>query len=249
MGNKGQRIARPTGTTRSHAVVRRVLASATCAALVALAANADAALYKWIDEHGEVHYSDKLTADAVNRANYELNRQGVTVRKTEPARVVVKQVPKTDSEAQRMREAERERVIAARRDRALIESYANEGEIDLAKTRAIATIDGQLQSAHAFIAQMEKRRAELDARKATFAPRPVPGEIPREIETIDAEVARQNEFIAGKVKESAAVAARYDADKRRYRELRGEPSGAVVTSGDERYSTSQPVGIEFTNSH
>ncbi|MDQ2915559.1 MAG: hypothetical protein M3R40_00075, partial [Pseudomonadota bacterium] len=128
------------------------------------------------------------------------------------------------------------------------ESYTNEGEIDLAKSRAIATIDGQVQSAAAFIAQMTKRRAELESEKVTFAPRPVPGAIEREIETIDAELARQNELIASKKKESATVAARYEADRQRFIELRnGQPSGAVVTSSDGRYSATQPAGIKLTS--
>ena len=211
------------------------------------AGTAQAVLYKWTDEHGVVHYSDKLPVEAVNRANAQLSGQGITVRRTEQARTLAQRAPQTDSEAQKLREAEREHLIAERRDRALIESYANEAEIDLAKSRAIATIDGQMQSAQAFIAQISKRRKELEDRKATFAPRPVPGEIPREIETIDAEIERQNDYIAGKTKESASVAARYDNDKQRYRELKGATSGAIVTSSDGRYATSQPIGIELTS--
>jgi len=213
------------------------------------AGTAHAALYKWTDEHGIVHYSDKLPVEAVNRANAQLSGQGITVRRTEQVRTAAQRVPQTETEAQKLREADRDRVVAERRDRALIESYANEAEIELAKSRAIATIDGQVQSARVFVAQIAKRRKELDDRKATFAPRPVPGEIPREIETIDAEIDRQNEFMAAKAKESANVAARYDADKQRYRELKGMTSGAIVTSSEGRYATSQPVGMEFTSAH
>jgi hypothetical protein len=215
-----------------------------------VAGNAGAALYKWADERGVIHYSDQLPPDAVNRASYELNRQGVTVHKTEQARPVVQRVPKNESEEQRMRQEERERMIAARRDRALVESYTNEGEIDLARSRAVATIDGQVQSAQAFIAQMSKRREELERQRVTYAPRPVPGQIGREIETIDAELARQNDFIAARKKEAATVAARYDADKLRFRELRSaQTTGAVVTTGDGRRSATQPVGIELTSAH
>jgi len=223
---------------------RRVPALLLCALLAA--GHAQAALYKWTDDHGVVHYSDKLPIEAVNRANSELSRQGVTLRKTEQARPVVQQhIAKTESEEQKLREAERERIVAARRDRALIESYSNEAEIELAKSRAIATIDGQVQSAHAFVAQMLKHRQELEDKKPTYAPRPVPGSLLREIETIDAEIARQNEFIAAKEKESASVAARYEADRQRFRELRSAASGSVVTS-DGRGAADR-VGIELTS--
>ncbi len=251
--NRTERSIRPT---RTHAppgareTMGLVFALLSGAWLVTLAANAHATLYKWSDDRGIVHYSDQLPADAVNRANYELNRNGLTVKKTEQAPPVVQRVPKTESEEQGMRQVERNRVIAVRRDRALIESYTNEGEIDLAKSRAVATIDGQVQSAATFIAQMTKRRGELESEKVTFAPRPVPGAIEREIETIDAELARQYELIASKKKESATVAARYDADKQRFHELRSsEPTGSVVTASDGRYSAAQRAGMQLTSAH
>jgi hypothetical protein len=217
------------------------------ALFVAVAGNTHAALYKWTDDHGIVHYSDQLPVDAVNRASSQLNRQGMTVHKTEQARPLVQHIAKTESEEQKLREAERERVIAARRDRALVESYANEAEIDLAKSRALATIEGQMQSARAFIEQMAKRRQELEDKKPTYAPRPVPGSLLREIETVDAEVERQNELIEAKQKEAASVAARYDADKARFRELHAAASGQIVTNDGGRSAVSQPIGIEFTS--
>jgi uncharacterized protein DUF4124 len=218
------------------------------AVLATISFNARAALYKWTDERGITHYSDKLPIEAVNRASSELSREGITVRKTEPMKPVARIAPKVqDDEQQRLRLAERERQLAERRDRALLESYTNEAEIDLAKSRAVATLDGQAQSAEAFISQMNKRRAELEAKKVTYAPRPVPGSLEREIETIDSEVAHQNEFIAAKHKEAAGVAARYDSDKQRFRELRGiAPTGGVVTTEDGRYAENAPTAIEPT---
>lgn len=217
------------------------------ALVLALVPTAHAALYKWKDERGIVHYSDKMPADAVNRASVEMSREGLAIRKTEQARPAPQRVAKTESDEQRLRQAERDRLLAARRDKALIESYASEIEIDLAKSRAVATIDGQVQSAQAFITQMEKRRAELEAKTTTYGPRPVPGEIKREIESIDAEVSRQNNFIAAKQRESASVAARYESDKQRFRELRsGEASGtgpegaSVAAVGAELQFTSGP---------
>src|SRR6266545_8127134 len=44
-----------------------------------------AATYKWVDEKGVIHYTDKLPPEEVNKANVELNKQGIPVKKTEPA--------------------------------------------------------------------------------------------------------------------------------------------------------------------
>ena len=239
---RGNRVEAKTAARMRHApaLVLGMLVAAV------VAGHAHATLYKWTDERGEVHYSDKLPVDAVNRASTQLSRQGLVVHHTEQARPIVQPVARTESEEQKLREAARAKIIAARRDRALIESYASESEIDLAKTRAVATIEGQLQSAHAFIAQMMKRRQELEDKKPTYAPRPVPGSLVREIENIDAEVERQNDFIAAKEKESASVAARYDDDKERFRELRAGASGSA-TAGDGHGAAASPAGIELTS--
>jgi hypothetical protein len=210
---------------------------------LALSTHAHATLYKWTDARGIVHYSDQLPPDAVNRASYVLNREALPVKKTEAAHPTVQRLAKTETEQQRAREAEREKVIAERRDKALLESYADPAEIDLAKSRAVATIEGQIQSAQGFIAQMQKRRDELESKKGTYAPRPVPGEIAREILSIDDEIARQNEFIAGKKKESATVTARYDADKQRFLELRAPTSGSVTTTD----GSGALMGLELTS--
>jgi len=233
------------GAVRRTTVLLSMLLVSVC--LLAITTNADAGLYKWTDERGIVHYSDQMPADSVNRASQQLNRQGLTVRRTEQAKASTQPVAKTESDEMRIRQAEREKLLAARRDRALVESYASEQEIDLAKARAVATIDNQVQSAQAYIAQMQKRREDLESRKTTFAPRPVPGALMLEIESIDAEVARQHEFIAAKKKESATVAARYDSDKQRFRELRsGEPGGAVVATADGRSSPGAAAALELT---
>jgi hypothetical protein len=240
MNATAYRIDRRTAACHVAALALGVL-------LAVVSGHARGALYKWTDDRGEVHYSDKLPLEAVNGATTQLNRQGITLHRTEAAKPIAQQpVAHSESEEQKLREAERARVLAARRDRALIESYASEAEIDLAKSRAVGTIEGQVNSANAFVAQMMKRRQELEDKKPTYAPRPVPGALVREIETIDAEVERQNELIAAKEKEAASVAARYDADKQRFRELRANSSGSVATT-DSRSASTSPAGITLTS--
>ena len=34
-------------------------------------------LYKWVDEDGKVHYSDKMPPDQIKREHQELNQHGV----------------------------------------------------------------------------------------------------------------------------------------------------------------------------
>ena len=190
------------------------------AALVvaALAAPASAATYKWVDDNGVVHYTDKMPPEAVNKGSVELSKQGVPVRKTEPA-LTPEQRRAREQEAERQAQAKKTHEETARRDRALLASYSSEPEIDLARNRTLATIDTAVQSANAYSEQLSRRRSELMAKKAGYGDKPVPPALQGELDSLNAEITRQTELIARKKSEAVSVAARYDADKQRWREL------------------------------
>lgn len=208
--------------------------------LFAVANGAHAGLYKWTDEHGIVHYSDRLPPDAVNRASSQLNREGITIRKIGQAPTAAEQQARQAQEAQ-TRELDRERMLAARRDRALLDSYTNEHDIDLAKSRALATIEGQIASARSYVAQIVVRRDQLEAQQVGRPGKAVPPSSARELASIDRELGRQADFIAAKQKEAAAVTSRYDADKRRFLELKRSASDAPGSGDATRLSAVEPA--------
>jgi hypothetical protein len=206
------------GNDRIDAMKRDVLVL-TAAAALALAGSALAATYKWVDDKGVVHYSDKIPPEIVDKGSTELSKQGVLVKRTDPAPTAEQRRAKA-AEEERQKVIAREREVVDRRDRALLQSYTSEDEIDLARNRALSTIDSQLQSAQAYSVQLTKRRQELDKNRKAFGDKPVPPAIDRELESIGSELAKQDTFIAEKKHENAVVTARYDADKQRWRELR-----------------------------
>ena len=196
------------------------LAGATLLALALLCAPSPArsTTYKWVDDKGVVHYTDTMPPEAVNKGNVQLNKQGVPVKKIEPALTPEQQRVREVEEA-RQREIAKAQEEVNRRDRALLSSYTTEGEIDLTKRRALASVETVVQSARAYSDQLSARKAEIDAKKASFGTKPVPVALERELEGISTELARQNELIALKKREADALVARYDADKQRWREL------------------------------
>jgi hypothetical protein len=184
----------------------------------AAAREARGTTYKWVDEKGVVHYADKIPVDAVNRGHVELDRQGIRVRKTDAA-LTPDQIRAREADAERQKHAARDRVESDRRDTALMSSYSREEDIDLARSRALTTIDSQLQSARVYGGQLQKRQQELNEKKQAAGAKGVPPAVERELESIDSELAKTNALIDVKKRESLAVAAKYDADKQRYREL------------------------------
>lgn len=214
-GERGAIRKRPDA--RSRLAIAALLFVATTAATGI--ASAQAALYKWVDEKGVVHYTDKLPPSAVNKGNVELNKQGVTIRKTEPA-LTPEQRRAREQEAERQQQLAREQEIIDRRDRALLSTYTTENEIDLARNRSLNTIEAQVQSSMAYTVVLNKRKDELDARKKAAGEKPLPPVQERELASVNSELAKQVALVEAKQKEIAAVNARYDADKARWRELR-----------------------------
>ena len=114
------------------------------------------------------------------RARTELDKQGVPVKRTDPA-LTPEQRRAREAEEEQKRAAAKEQEEVARRDRALVSSYTSETEIDLARSRALATIDAQIESARGYVAQLDKRKVELDKRREALGDKPVPHALEREL--------------------------------------------------------------------
>ena len=194
------------------------LTVATAAAILFAAGAARAAMYKWVDDKGVVHYTDKMPPEAVDKASVELNKQGVPINRTEKA-LTPEQRRANELEADRARETARMQEEIARRDRALVSSYTSEAEIDLARNRSLQTINNVILSSQAFSDQLNKRKVDVEAKKVESQGKPVVAVLDRELESIEAELGRQSELIAQKRREVAVITAKYDADKQRWREL------------------------------
>ena len=201
-------------------------------ALLGSAGEAPAATYKWVDEKGVVHYTDKMPPEEVNKASVELNKQGVRVKATDPAPTPEQRRAKAQEE-ERQKQLAKEQSDIARKDRALLSSYTSESEIDLARNRSLRTIESVVQSSKAYSAQLGKRKAGIESKKTTeFANKPVPVTMERELESINAELARQEDLLALKQKEVVAVNAKYDADKKRWRDLIAAKGGEAALLSD-----------------
>jgi hypothetical protein len=191
------------------------------AAALAFAGAALAETYKWVDEKGVVHYTDKMPPEQVNKAATVLDKQARPIKQIEPPPTPAQRAAR-DAEEQRTLALAKEREAADRKDRALMQSFTSPEEIELSKSRAVATIDGQLQSAHAYIAQLGKRREEVEARRVSYGSKPVPESLEREIASIDVEVQKQNDLVIAHQQERAQTIARYDAFGVRWRALKAE---------------------------
>ena len=188
---------------------------------------AAAGMYKWTDDKGVVHYSDQMPPEEVNKGTILLDKQGRQVKKIEPAPTAAELKAKaTEDELQKANARVREE--KARRDLALLHSYSSEQEIDIARSRAISAIDGQIKSAETYSADLTHRQQELEKQKAASAGKSVPPAVESELSTITEELGRQARLMARKKDELATINAKYDADKQRWRDIRDEQMKAAA---------------------
>ncbi|MFI4903340.1 MAG: DUF4124 domain-containing protein [Burkholderiales bacterium] len=210
---------------RTSAIAAAALGAFVAAALTC-APRAFAETYKWTDDKGVVHYTDKMPAEDVNKAATVLDKQARPIKHIDPP-LTPEQRAARDAEEKKKQALAKSQEEAERQDRALMQSFTSAEEIELSKSRALATIDGQLQSSHAYIQQLGKRKEEIESRKAALGKKPVPDAMERELASIDAEVARQNELIQQRQQERAQTAARYDGFVTRWNNLTAAADAAA----------------------
>ena len=121
----GERSACVTVSRDPRAFVIPALAVALALAIIGSAAPARAATYKWVDEKGVVHYTDKIPQEALNKGSTMLDKQARPLKKIDPA-ATPEQVRAREAEEENRKLTAKAMEATARRDRALISSYTTE---------------------------------------------------------------------------------------------------------------------------
>jgi hypothetical protein len=200
-------------------VILPLLVAALAIFVTSLSSTARSATYKWVDDKGVVHYTDKMPTEGVNKGSTVLDKQARPVKKIDPP-LTPEQIRAREEEAELARVNAKAQEETVRRDRALMQSYTTEAEIEFAKSRAVGTIDSQIASSRSYTVQLTKRREDLELRKAKAGGKALPAALERELEANDSELTKTAALIEVKLREQGVIVARYEADKLRWRELK-----------------------------
>lgn len=186
-----------------------------------------AGTYRWVDEQGRVHYSDTMPSRAREQA--VLDRQG---------RVRHKLTPGEQSQAAKNQQMSARDIKREREDQALLATYAHEGEIDLARDRALAQEKARQTSLKALLAQVNAQIAHYEAEIAAYkqAGGSVPEALRQSLSQVQQEAARLTELLERSRAAATRIEARYAAYKLRFRELKGQAAqsrqGGAPAEGD-----------------
>lgn len=195
-------------------------------ALSALAPTHAQKLYKWVDDKGVVHYSERLPAETTGKASEQLDRQG-TVIKRQPAAPTAAELAERDAQRERERAAQQADTERQRRNNALLSSYASVRDIDDARERALTQAHDAAAGAHHNVAQLEAQREKLMQEAGTDQADKKPSRrLQRELDANAIDLRNARSVLEAKQHEIDAINQRYDEDRRMYMELTGiAPAG------------------------
>ncbi|MEJ2621835.1 MAG: DUF4124 domain-containing protein [Candidatus Thiodiazotropha sp.] len=178
-------------------------------------------LYKWVDDDGRTHYSDKLPPSETHRARTQLDKQGVTIKQVGAA--------KTDEELRQQQEQERlrlerQRVLEKQQalDNVLLRTFRTEDDI-------LMTRDGQLQAVDTHIrvtqSNIKRLKSNLDDMEQFAAQRELSGKPVSKKMLKDIEVKRQAlqdaySYIIDREHHKNRIRQSFAKDLQRFRELK-----------------------------
>ncbi len=180
----------------------------------ALSANAEAKLYKWVDEKGDTHYGEVVPPEYANRDKVQFSDKGREVKKKEAVVGTGTADKKVEDQAT---------IDMQRRDKALVNTYSNEKEIDLARDRNLQQVEARISSVQMLQKSAQEsldgyRKEADDTQKAG---RKVPFSLKSDITGAETKLEKLKSELTAAQEKAAAVRASFEADKVRYRELTG----------------------------
>ena len=183
-----------------------------------------AALYKWVDENGAVHYSSQLPPKQSKQGHQQLNSQGVVVSTREAAKTEgeLEQQAKAAEEA---REAARLKEIQDAKDRVLLLTFSTEEEIELARDNRIEVLDSVIRLINGSIETTEQKLEEMlqNADENYLSKgKEVPGGLAQKIEFFQGRIASRTAQLEAKSLEKEKIRQKYEADLERFRLLQAE---------------------------
>lgn len=177
-------------------------------------------LFSWVDEQGKTHYGNVVPPEYAQKGVAELDKKGDVVSKTDAAMTPAQRQAKEDALV-KQKEDDQKKLEQKRRDKALVNTYTTEKEVDLVRDRNLQQSELQLQSMELRAKQVQPRLDQARQRAAglTAKKRPLPLDLQQEIEESDKEMQRLQEMVKQKRAEMDVVRARFEDDKKRFREL------------------------------
>jgi hypothetical protein len=211
-----------------------LLATVLCGLLAASGAHAEKnksaskgkQTYKWVDEKGVTHYGDTVPSEYSQREQQVLNSQGVEVTK--------RQAEMSPAEAAAHASKQKEEAQRRQHDMFLISTYPSVKEIENVRDTRLDQINAQVSASEQYISSLTTRVDGLKQRSMEYAPyntrpsaRRMPDDLAEEMVRALSELRTQRSALAQRRAELQEVVDEFDADIKRFKELRTSAAARV----------------------
>jgi len=205
-----------------------------------------AKLYRWVDADGNVHYTDQIPPEQVERARHELSDEGVRTQKVERAKT--REEIEEERRLEKLR-AEQQRIIEKQQaeDRVLLRTFRSEDDLLMARDGKVTAIDLQIKVIRGNIRRYQERLAQMQRKAANLerAGRPVPKNQVENIETTLRQIKEAYSTIEQKEQDKTRIRQAFATDLKRFRELKNisDPTGG----GQDQESGALPNLVSCAN--
>lgn len=207
-----------SGALRSVQPLRLVIGAVLFVAAVSVAAqSAQSSIYS-CTANGRTYSGDRPPAECANSDIRELNRDG-SLRRVIPRPLTVEEQRARALEAKKRLEDEERTMSQRRRDRSLLEAYANEDEIEAARTKALDSSQVVIARSTQRIESLKIEKKRLDDESEFYKKREVPDSIKRGYILNTQSLSAEERVIGEARAEMQRINERFDAEKKRFREL------------------------------
>jgi len=184
--------------------------------------------YRCVTKAGRKYYGSTIPPQCTGELVEALSAQGTLLFRIEPPLTPEQRAAKeaeeqkaAEAEAAR-REAQKQAEVQARRDRALLQTYSDEQDIERVRQRALASNREAAAQVEARIAQLRQRQAQLAKQAATYKDASAqPEKYKQDVKAVAYDLSLQEQLLERRSREAAEINARYDEEKRKYRLLTG----------------------------
>lgn len=190
---------------------------------VAMHGQAASSTYRWVDDKGQVHYGDAIPPQQAGMGHSELDKEGRVVKQAPRTRYSSEEQRRQQLEVEQREARKREQQAQERHDRSLLSTYAREDEIDLTRDRTVKLEQAGIVNVRLRLERARKDLAEIEADIAhvrKIRPRAPPYMLTRRTEAQN-QVNQLTDEIGRRERDIEKIRARFDADKARWRVLKG----------------------------
>ena len=213
------------------------------------------ATFKCVDEKGVTHYGDTMPPQCAKKEVTEISKSGSLIRKYD-APLTPEQLKAREEERLRQAEGQRRAAEQRQKDLALLSTFGSEREFDVSRDRDLVQLDARIKVLKQRMTEVDVQLAKLktemefyDSASAkntrdnkggntkgskTIKATEVPERLTQALSRANADRSGLDEEVSRVERDKVAVAARYDADKARWKKMKAgmQPGTLVDAAGN-----------------